>query len=232
MLRVEGPAGRRSSVTVADRLAAPLLMVMKVTEIMSRPVITVTPDTGVKAAAQMLVEGDFSAMPVVDAKGRLVGIVSEADLLSIETRPDPRTRAMPLAPTAGSSPKTVEEVMTRDVLVVAADGEVSQAARIMLEAGVKRLPVMRGRQVVGILSRSDLVKVIARLDADIEAEIASRLGQLGLEGSKCRVGVADGVATIELDDHGSGRRLAESVALTVPGVLEVRFIAGETLRGL
>lgn len=91
---------------------------------------------------------------------------------------------------------------------------------------------MRGRQLVGILSRSDLVKVIARLDGDIEAEIVSRLGQLGLDGSSCRVGVADGVATIELDDQGSGRRLAESVALTVPGVLEVRFIASGTSRGL
>jgi CBS domain-containing protein len=207
-------------------------MVMKVSEIMSRPVITVTPDTGVKAAAKLLIERDFSALPVVDAKGRLVGIVSEADLLSMETRPDPRTRATPLAPTAGSSPTTVEEVMTKDVHVVAADSEVSQAARIMLEAGVKRVPVMRGRQLVGILSRSDLVKVIARLDDDIEAEIVSRLGQLGLDGSSCRVGVADGVATIELDDQGSGRRLAESVALTVPGVLEVRFIASGTPRGL
>jgi CBS domain-containing protein len=232
MLRVEGPADRRSSVTVADRLAAPVLMVVKVSEIMSRPVITVTPDTGVKAAAKLLVERDISALPVVDAKGRLVGIVSEADLLSIETRPDPLTRAMPLAPTAGSTPKTVEEVMTKDVLVVAANGEVSQAARIMLETGIKRVPVMRGRQLVGILSRRDLVTVIARPDDAIEAEIVSRLGQLGLEGSSCQVGVVDGVATIELDDHGSGRRLAESVALTVRGVLEVRFIASETSRGL
>ena len=122
--------------------------------------------------------------------------------------------------------------MTKEVLVVAANGEVSQAARIMLEAGIKRVPVMRGRQVVGILSRRDLVKVIARHDDDIEAEIVSRLGQVGLEGSSCQVGVVDGVATIELADNGSGRRLAESVALNVPGVLEVRFIAGETSRGL
>ena len=208
------------------------MMVMKVSEIMSRPVFTVTPDTSVKAAAQLLVERDISALPVVDAKGRLVGIVSEADLLSMETRPDPLTRAMPLAPTAGSTPTTVQEVMTKEVLVVAANGEVSQAARIMLEAGIKRVPVMRGRQVVGILSRRDLVKVIARHDDDIEAEIVSRLGQVGLEGSSCRVEVVDGVATIELEDHGSGRRLAESVALNVPGVLEVRFIASETSRGL
>ena len=78
-------------------------MGMKVSEIMSRPVFTVTADTSVKAAAQLLVERDISALPVVDAKGRLVGIVSEADLLSMETRPDPLTRAMPLAPTAGST---------------------------------------------------------------------------------------------------------------------------------
>ncbi len=191
---------------------------------MSHPVITVTPDTGIKAAARLLVEHGISALPVVDAKGGLVGIVSEADLLPMETRADPRTQATPLAPTAGSTPKTVAEVMTRDVLVVTANSQVSQAARIMLEAGIKRVPVVRGRGVVGILSRRDLIKVIARRDEDIETEIVRRLGKLGLGTVRGAVNVTAGVATIQIDDLGAGRRLAESVALTVPGVLEVRFL--------
>jgi CBS-domain-containing membrane protein len=196
---------------------------VKVTEIMSRPVITVTPDTGIKAAARLLVERAISALPVIDAKGELVGIVSEADLLPLETRPDPLTQATPLAPTAGSAPKTVAQVMTRDVLVVTASSEVSQAARLMLDTGVKRVPVVQGRRVVGILSRRDLVKVIARRDVDIETELVDRLGGLGLGTDRGAVSVADGVAAIQIEDHGAGRRLAESVALTVPGVLEVRF---------
>lgn len=190
---------------------------------MSRAVVTVAPDTGVKVAASLLVDRGISALPVLDTKGRLVGIVSEADLLPMEQRPDPRSQATPLAPTAGSSPKTVAEVMTRDVIVVSADSEVSQAARIMLDSGIKRVPVMRGRRVVGIVSRRDLVRVIARRDRDIEAEIARRLGELGAGTPASAVTVADGVATIAAVED--GRRLVESVALTVPGVLEVRFTA-------
>ena len=191
---------------------------------MSHPVITVTPGTGIKTAARLLVKRGISALPVVDEKGGLVGIVSEADLLQMETRADPRAQATPIAPTAGTTPRTVAEVMTRDVLVVDANSEVSQAARIMLEASIKRVPVVRGRQLIGILSRRDLVRVLARPDNGIEAEIVRRLGELGLGIAPGAVSVANGVVAIQIADHGSGRRLAESVALTVPGVLEVRFV--------
>jgi CBS domain-containing protein len=194
---------------------------VKVSEIMSGVVVTVTPDAGIKQAARILVERGFSALPVVDEKGRLVGIVSEADLLPIENRPDPRSQATPLSPTAGSAPRTVAEVMTRDVVVVTASTEVSRAARIMLEGGIKRLPVMRGQRLVGIVSRRDLVKVIARRDEDIEGEVARKLADLGIASSPGAISVFDGVAT--LDASAANRRLAESVALTVPGVLEVRF---------
>jgi CBS-domain-containing membrane protein len=204
------------------------LEIVKVREIMSRPVVTVSAETGIKAAATLLAQHGVSALPVVNAKGELVGIVSEADLISIETRPDPRTQATPLAPTAGSSPKTVAEVMTREVFTVSTGSEVSQAARIMLDAGIKRVPVLDGRRVVGILSRRDLVKVIARRDEDIEGDIERRFRELGLNVlGRGKMRVAAGIATI----HGaSDRRLAESVALTVPGVLEVRFAAEETRR--
>jgi CBS domain-containing protein len=204
---------------------------VKVSEIMSHPVITVTADTGIKTAAELLVARGISALPVVDESGRLVGIVSEADLLSMETRPDPRTQAMPPPPTAGRAPKSVAEVMTVEVLTVPANSEVSRAAQIMLDAGIKRVPVMKGRRVVGILSRRDLVKVIARRDADIESEVRLRLGELGFGPDRGAVSVAAGVVTIQLAE-GSGRRVAESVALTVPGVLEVRFAGNEKNRAL
>jgi len=216
----------RSLVTVAESRVAAVLTAMKVREIMSRPVVTVLADTGIKAAATLLVEHGVSALPVVDSRGRLVGIVSEADLLSIETRADPRAQATPLAPTAGSSPKTVVEVMTRDVLTVSPGSEVSQAARIMLNEGIKRVPVVQGRRVVGILSRRDLVKVMARGDGEIEAEMQLKLGELGIGIGRDAVSVAGGVATIQLESQEAGSRLAESVALTVPGVFEVRFAPG------
>lgn len=209
--------------TCHERACRVTVMVMKVSEIMSRPVISVTPQTGIKTAAELLVECAISALPVLDSNGRLVGIVSEADLLPIETRPDPRSQATPLAPSAGSAPETVADVMTRRVVTVTVDTDVSQAARIMIGATVKRLPVVDGRRVVGIVSRRDLVKVIARRDEDIQGEVVRRLGQLGIGSGHGAIDIAAGVVTIELDAAGSARRLAESVALTVPGVLEVRF---------
>ena len=198
---------------------------VKVTEIMSQPVITVTPETGIKTAAKLLVKHAISALPVVDSTGRLVGIVSEADLISIEARPDPRSQATPLAPTAGSTPRSVADVMTRDVVVVSAKSEVAQAARTMLNRGVKRVPVVNSRRVVGIVSRRDLVKVIARSDEQIESKINSLLADLGLMTAGARVKVADGVATVPVDYEGVARRLVESAVLQVGGVLEVRFAA-------
>ena len=121
---------------------------MKVTEIMSRPVLTVTPDTSIKEAAQLLVEHGISALPVLDRAGALAGIVSEADLMAM--------------PSAAAMPLVVADVMTHTVLTLGVESEVSQAARTMLEAGVKRAPVISRRGVVGIVSRRDLVRVIAR----------------------------------------------------------------------
>jgi len=200
---------------------------VKVTEIMSQPVITVTPETSIKSAAQLLVEHGISGLPVVNSKGRLVGIVSEADLISIEARPDPRSQATPLAPTAGSTPRNVAEVMTRDVVVVSAKSEVAQAARTLLNSDVKRVPVMNGRRVVGIVSRRDLVKVIARADEQIEGKINSLLAELGLTTAGATVKVTDGVATVPVDYKGAARRLVESAVLQVAGVLEVRFAVSD-----
>lgn len=207
---------------MAPRLGRTLTLV-KVTEIMSRPVVTVTPDASIKQAAQLLVEHGISALPVLDAGGALVGIVSEADLVPLETRPDPRSQATPPAPSAGTMPRIVADVMTRRVLSVRATSEVSQAARTMLDEGIKRVPVMSGRKLVGIVSRRDLVRVIAREDEAVRYELAERLTEAGIRRPGQTVTVRGGVAAIELADHGAARRLAESVALSVPGVLEVRF---------
>ncbi len=197
---------------------------MKVTEIMSSPVITASPSTPVKEAARLLVEHGISALAVLDAKEALVGIVSEADLMPMQTtHPDPLTQAAPQRPSAGRSPLTVGEVMTHQVLTLSASTEVSQAARSLLEAGVKRMPVVRGRRLIGIVSRRDLIRVIARRDDSIRLEILRRVRELGLVTSEEDVKVELGVVTVALTGNDRVRNLVESVLLTVPGVLEVRF---------
>jgi CBS domain-containing protein len=190
---------------------------------MSHPVITVGPEASIKEAARLLARHAISALPVVDTGGALVGIVSEADLIPIEARPDPRRQATPMRPTAGTTPRGVADVMTSPVITVEVDSEVSTAARLMIEADVKRLPVMDGRRLAGIVSRRDLVKVLATSDEDVRSELGRRLREAGVGLMEGAVAVKDGIATVQIEDRGPNRRLAESIAMTVPGVLEVRF---------
>src|SRR5215471_16304277 len=94
---------------------------MKAKDAMTSPAITVAPDTHCKEAAALLVRHRISALPVVDASGRLVGLVSEADLLPLETAPDPRSQATPLPPRTEPVPRRVDEVMTPEVYTVDED---------------------------------------------------------------------------------------------------------------
>lgn len=194
---------------------------MKAFEIMSSPVIAVSPEATLKEAARLLVEHDISALPVLDQSGEIVGIVSEADLLELETRPDPRSQMIPLPP-AAAPPQTVSEVMTKDVLVMQDDADVAHVAARMLEGHVKRIPIVRGRRLVGIVSRRDLIKVVARSDRDIQDELEALLARQQLM-SPDRVSVREGVVTIENRGDRGWQRLVEILARTVPGVLEVRF---------
>lgn len=193
---------------------------------MTSPAITVTPETRCKDAAALLVRHRISALPVVDGSGRLVGLVSEADLLPLETAPDPRSQARPQAPRAMPLPRTVDDVMTHDVYTVDEDADLGIVAQRMLEANVKRFPVLRGDQVVGVISRHDLVKVIARTDDEVEAGVQTLLGEEGVRLSSLCVRVRDGVVELTGDGDRQTLRLAEILARTVPGVLDVRVTAG------
>src|SRR5262249_44860905 len=115
-----------------------------------------------------------------------------------------------------------DEVMTPEVYTVDEDTDLGIVARRMLEANVKRFPVMRGEQVVGIVSRHDLVKVIARTDEDIQADVQRGLAEEGMRLTSLQVRVRGGV--VELIGDRQSVRLAEILARSVPGVLEVRLM--------
>ena len=169
---------------------------MRVGEAMTSPAITVRPDTSCKEAAGLLARHRISALPVVDGRGRLVGIVSEADLLPLEAVPDPRALATPVASRREPLPSRVEEVMTREVVSVDEGADLGLVARRMLEAGVRRLPVRRGDRVVGVISRHDLIKVMARSDEDLEADLQRLLAAEGLRLAGLQVRVRDGVVEL------------------------------------
>jgi CBS domain-containing protein len=194
---------------------------MRAADVMSRPPVTVEPSTPVKEAAAIMAERRVSGLPVVDAGGHLVGIVSEADLLRLEVGTEARTQITQLPDHA---PRRIHDVMTRDVVTVDEDTDLGVCVQRMLEAGVKRVPVLAEGRVVGVLSRHDLMAVLARPDEEIRADVvvalAAEEGMRGLE-----VSVRDGVVALVGDADPVALRLAESIARGVPGALAVRVAA-------
>jgi CBS domain-containing protein len=189
---------------------------------MSSPVVTVPPAMPLKAVAKVLVTHGISAVPVVD-DGDLVGILSEADLVPLELAPDPRAHLAPVPEASQTPSRVASEAMTREVIALPEEADVADAGRLMLERRVKSIPVLRGRRVVGIVARRDLLEVLARADQEIARDLEGLLAaELG-EPSPYRVTVRDGVVDLTGPADPVGRRLAALLARGVPGVLEVRL---------
>jgi CBS domain-containing protein len=111
-------------------------------DIMTRDIITVTPNMSVKKLAMLLIKSQISGAPVSGKNGKIVGVVSEADIVAKKGR-------------------DVRAIMSRKVISIAEETPVEQIAQLMTTHGIKRLPVMRGAEVVGIVSRADIVNAIA-----------------------------------------------------------------------
>jgi CBS-domain-containing membrane protein len=195
---------------------------VRVREVMSSPVVCVPPDMGLKEVADLLVRDGISAVPVVEG-GELVGILSEADLVPLELAPDPRAHLIPPADPPGHLPKLAAEAMTREVVALPEDADLAEAGRLLLERRIKSIPVVRGRRVVGIVARRDLLAVLARSDQDIARELEGLLAsELGAP-NPYQVTVEDGSVELRGPSDPTSRRLARLLAREVPGVVEVRF---------
>lgn len=150
---------------------------MRAHQIMTKNVITVTPQTSVLEAANIMLRRHISGLPVVDPSGVLRGIVSESDFLrrsEIGTqRKRPRWLQFFMGPGSLASDyvrergRKVEDVMTRDPIAVDEQTRLDELVRLMEKNRVKRLPVMRGKKVVGIVTRSNLLAAVAGLAREI-----------------------------------------------------------------
>lgn len=115
---------------------------MTAKEIMTRDIISVAPELTVRKLAMTLVKNQISGAPVTGKTGKIVGIVSEADIVA-------------------KKGKDVKAIMSKKVISIAEDTPVEEIAQLMTKHKIKRLPVMNGGKVVGIVSRADIVNAIA-----------------------------------------------------------------------
>ncbi|MBI3688720.1 MAG: CBS domain-containing protein [Actinobacteria bacterium] len=194
---------------------------MKAREIMTRPVVTVYPDTLVKEAAARLAQHDVGSMPVVDDDDRLIGIVSESDLLRDRLPHDPRAQPRRDTPdgTPTEPPHTVAQVMTRNVLAMAENADTADIAEAMLLRNVRAVPIVDGAALVGIVSRQDLLRTLIRDDDVIATEVRERLDAYTGSHGRWNVAVNDGAVVITgYFEDDAERRVITVLARTVPGV--------------
>ncbi len=134
---------------------------MLVADRMTRELHTITPDTTVSEALNLMQEYSIRRFPVLDKRGRLVGIVLEKDLLYAS--PSPATSLSVYEIGYLLSKLKVEKVMSRDVITVAASAPLEEAARIMIDNKIGGLPVMEGQKLVGIITETDVFKVLLEM---------------------------------------------------------------------
>jgi CBS domain-containing protein len=146
---------------------------MKVRDIMSPRVISVAPDAGILEAIRLMLQNHISGLPVIDASGALIGIVTEGDFLRRGETGTERKRSRWLEFLLGPSrladeyvhthSRTVKDVMTPEAITIGEDAGLDEAVEIMERRRIKRLPVVRGGQVVGIISRANLLHALVSL---------------------------------------------------------------------
>lgn len=177
----------------------------KIESVMTAEVVTAAPATPFRELVDLLEQHRISALPVVDDAGRVVGIVSEADLLVKEGYPhgvddagviDALRHRRRLGKAAGTC---AADVMTRRVVTVPLGAQVATTSRLLVRLGVKRLPVVddQGR-LAGIVTRSDLLKVFLRPDPAISWEVRHDLldGRMGATAGDVNLEVRHGVVTL------------------------------------
>jgi CBS domain-containing protein len=149
---------------------------MKLRTLMTRDLISVGPDASLKEAARRMVEAGVSGLPVTDSFGHLVGIVSEADFVATEAGRRRERRAGLLRflfrdTEMPTGERLVRDVMSTELITLGPDADHTEAARVMQRERIKRIPVVEDGRLVGLVSRSDIIRVFARSDLEIIEEI-------------------------------------------------------------
>lgn len=211
-------------------------------QIMSTEVITLSPETSVADAINVMLAHHVSGLPVVDSDGRLVGILSEGDFIRRAKTGTQRKRGRWLALLAGADRvaldftrehgRNVGDIMTQNPVAIAEDTPLEQIVAIMQRRSVKRLPVLREGKVVGMVTRADFLPAIANLarevpqsskdDDEIRKSVLAAMAHARWRPCALNVAVQDGIVSLRgvvKTDH--IHRAAIVAAETAPGVRKV-----------
>ena len=228
---------------------------MKASDVMSRNIVSIGRDAAIAEAIRLMLDNQISGLPVIDTAGRLVGILTEGDLLRrSETgteRHRPRWLEILMGPgrLAGEYVRThgrnVEEIMTRDLVSVTPDTPLDEIVALMERRRIKRVPVLDGDVPVGIVSRADLLRALARSlevqpvavagDDEIRERILAELAKVSwAPRDGLAITVVDGVVGLDgviLDEK--ERDALRVAAENVPGVraVEDRLVWVEPVSG-
>ena len=215
---------------------------MRAGQMMSRQVITIGVDAAIVDAIETMLKHGISALPVVDRAGELVGILSKSDFLRRAEIGTEQKRGRLLTFLAGPDKvafdfkrehgRKVGEIMTPDPVTISEDTPVKEIARIMESHRVRRLPVMNGDKIVGIVTYSDFLPAVARLmlnaqsfaqdDESIRSAVVAAITSAPWTPSGLNVSVSDGTVTLKGFSISENARQAAVVATeNVPGVKRV-----------
>lgn len=207
---------------------------MRIGDLMTRDYVAVGADTTLKEVATTLVERGISGVPVIGERLEVLGVVSEADIVVKERGPEPKPGGLLGWLLAGGrwlpddkrfAARTAGEAMTTPAITIRADRRITEAARLMVEHGIKRLPVVdRDAALVGIVTRTDLVRAFARTDAEIERDIREELDRALLLEQPQSLAIHVEQGEVTLSGHVERKFDAELLprfVARVPGVVSV-----------
>lgn len=207
---------------------------MRVRDLMTEDVLTIGPEAPLKDVAAVLVAHGISGLPVCDIEGNVLGVISEGDILYKEHDPTEGHVGGPLGwmidgtlDVVGSfkaTAVTARTAMTAPAITIAPYRSVADAARLMCERGVNRLPVVKDGRLVGIVTRADLVRAFIRTDAEVEQELREDVLERTLWVDRDRVGVEVSRGVVQLSGRLHTRsdvKLLERLTRRIPGVVSL-----------
>lgn len=195
---------------------------MLVREIMTAPALYLSADATLDEALGLLAEQRISAIPIVSQGQQVVGIVSELDVLRRAVEPDDRAHEAPVAESE-PLPRTVGEIMTSDPTTTTEGADVADLVEIFTSTSFKSLPVVRGSELVGIVSRGDVIRALWRDDQELHDDLVSAFHDYDQD--TWTITVKHGVVRISGESGPSERAAAAAIARSIPGVRRVQVTA-------